>query len=35
MFKTLKLIECEIVYHQQLSAYNNATATRLKAKNSF
>jgi len=23
------------VYHQQLSAYNNVTATRLTAKNSF
>ena len=35
MFKTMKLIEFQTVCHQQLSAYNNVTATRLKAKNSF
>ena len=35
MFKTMKLIEFQTVYHQQLSAYNNVTVTRLKAKNSF
>ena len=35
MFKTMKLIEFQIVYYQQLSTYNNVTVTRLKAKNSF
>jgi len=32
MFKIMKLIEFYIVYHQQLSAYSNSMATRLKAK---